>query len=118
MARTVALATLLATVITLALPFPSHAGFRSGFVTGFPIATFSRPSFVLVNRSFASFTPFGFASQRIFVREVIVPRAPVVVLPVQRVIFISQPVFVTPLQPLFVSSRCFFDQFGVLRCFP
>ncbi len=118
MARMVALAILLATVVTLALPLPSHAGFRSGFVTGFPVATFSRPSFVVVNRPFVSFTPFGFPSQRIFVREVIIQRAPVVVLPVQRVIFISQPVFVTPVRLLFVSNRCFFDQFGALRCFP
>lgn len=118
MARMIALAILLATVVTLALPLPSHAGFRSGFVTGFPVATFSRPPFVVVNRPFVPFTPFGVPSQRIFVREVIFTQAPVVVLPVQRVIFISQPVFVTPVRPLFVSNRCVFDRFGALRCFP
>jgi hypothetical protein len=125
MARMVVLAVLLATVFTLASPFPSQAGFRSGFVTGFPVATFSRPLFapfatsvVVVNRSFVSFTPSGFPVQRVFVREVIVPQAPVVVLPVQRVIVISQPVFVTLVRPIFVSSQCFFDQFGALRCVP
>jgi len=124
MARIVVLAVLLATVFTLASPFPSHAGFRSGFVTGFPAATFSQPHFVpfagnvfVVNRSFVPFTPFGFQSRSVFVREVIVPRA-VVVVPVRRLILISQPVFVTPVRPIFVSSQCFFDQFSVLRCFP
>jgi len=123
MARMFVLAVLLATVFTLASPFPSHAGFRSGFVTGFPVATFSRPHFVpfagnivVVNRSFVQFTPFGFPARSVFVREVIVPQAPVVVFSPRRLILISQPLFVTPVRPIFVSSQCFFDQLGVLRC--
>src|SRR5579864_8218275 len=125
MARIVVLAILIATVFTLALPFPSHAGFRSGFVTGFPVATFSRPQFlpfagnvIIVERSFVPSTPLSFPSQSIFVREVIVPQDSLVVLSPRRLILISQPVFITPIRPIFVSNRCFFDQFGALRCFP
>jgi hypothetical protein len=125
MTRIVVLAVLIAAVFTLASPFPSHAGFRSGFVTGFPVATFSRPQFlpfagrvVVADRSFVPFTPLSFPSQSIFVREVIVPQESIVVLSPRRLILISQPVFITPIRPIFVSSRCFFDQFGALRCFP
>jgi hypothetical protein len=121
MARIVVLTALLVTVFTLASPLPSHAGFRSGFVTGFPVATFPRPHFVpfgggvvVVNRSFVAVSPFVFPARRVFVREVILPRAPVLVTP--RMILVS-PVFVTPVRR-FAPSRCFFDQFGVLRCFP
>jgi len=123
MARMAGVAIFLATVLVLASPFPSHAGFRSGFVTVFPVSTFSRQAFlpvtrsaVLVSPSFVSFSSFGFPVQRVFVREVIVREAPVVVFPGPRLIVISQPVFVSPVRPLFVANGCFFDQFNVLRC--
>jgi hypothetical protein len=123
MARTVVVAVVLATVFTLASPLPSHAWFRSGFVTAFPVATFSRPAFApfagsvfIASPSFVSFSSFGFPAQTVVVREVIVPATSVVVFPAPRLIVISQPVFVVPVQPLFVANGCFFDSFNVLRC--
>jgi hypothetical protein len=123
MARTVVLAVLFATVFTLASPVPSHAWVRSGFVTAFPVGTFSRPAFVpftrsvvVVNPSFATLSSFGFPAQTVFVHEVVVPVRPVVVFPASSVIVISQPVFVAPVRPLFVANGCFFDHFNVLRC--
>jgi len=123
MARAVVLAVLLATVFTFASPRASHASFRSGFVTTVPFATFSRRPFVpftrsvvLVRPSFASFSSFGFPVQTVLVREVIVPRAPLVIFPGPRLIVISQPVRVSPARPFFVANGCFFDQFNVLRC--
>jgi hypothetical protein len=125
MARIGILTVLLVAVLTLASPIPSHAGFRSGFVAGFPVAHFSRPhptffstSVVVVNRPFVSFTSFEFPARTVFVREVLVQRTPVVVIPVDRAIVIVSPVFVSPVRTLFLSSRCFVDQFGLVRCFP
>lgn len=124
----VGVALLLSTVAILASPLPSHAWCRSGFVTAFPVATFSRPAFVtfagvpftstafVASPSFVSVSSFGVPLQRVFVREVIIPATPVVVFPGSRLIVISQPVFVAPVHPLFVANGCFFDQFNVLRC--
>lgn len=123
MARVGILAVLLAAVFTLASPLPSHAGFRSGFVAGFPVATFPRSHFVsfpgrfvVVNRPFVAVSPFAVPARRIFVREVIF--APVFVVSRRPAFFVSAPVFVSPVRPAFVSGRCFVDQFGLLRCFP
>ena len=124
MARVVIVVVLFAAVFTLASPLPSHAGFRSGFVAGFPVATFPRSHFVslpgrfvVVNRSFIAVSPFVVPARRDFVRQVIFPPAPVLVTPLRPAIFVSTPVFVSPVRHVFVTSRCFFDQFSVLRCF-
>ena len=127
MARMMVLVLLMVTIFTLASPLPSHAGFRSGFAPRFVVSTFvprtqflsSTARFVVVNRPIVSqFRPFVVPTQTIAVRTVIVPRTPFLVTPLRRVIFVARPVFVTPVRSAFVSSRCFFDQFAILRCFP
>lgn len=123
MARVVILTVLLGTVLTLASPLPSHASFRSGFVAGFPVATFPQSRFVsfparvvVVNHPFVTVSPFVFPARRIFVREVF--SAPVFVAPLRPAFFVAAPVFVSPLGPAFAPGRCFVDQLGLLRCFP
>jgi hypothetical protein len=121
------LALLVATVFTLAFPLPSNAGLRSGFVPRFPVSTFvpraqflsTTGGFVVVNSPLVSqFQPFRVPTETIVVRTIVVRRTPVLVTPLQPVILVTRPVFVTPVWRVIVPSRCFFDQFAVLRCFP
>lgn len=127
LARMAVLALLVATVFTLAVPLPSHAGLRSGFVPRFPVSTFvprtqflsSTGGFVVVNRPLVSqFQSFRVPTQTIIIRTIVVRRTLVLVTPLQPVILVTRPVFVTPVRRAIVPGRCFFDQFAVLRCFP
>jgi hypothetical protein len=125
MKRMVALGMLCAAAVTLALPLPSHAGFRSAFAAGVPVATFGAPGFIgfsrsvgFVRSSVVPLAPFGFSRHRRFVREVFFVPGTIIVVPAREVFVVAPPVFAAPSQVLFVSSRCFVDQFRVLRCLP